>query len=557
MGGGGVLPSPPLESPSSMPGFRQTGACVETSRTLDPGTRRVPRARSFPVLEIPGETLCPAPAACPVCGGRTRPNGATSCRLAHLPFGGSRSVVTVYRPRARRTRCGAGVRAPAPFRAPGRTATPALVRPVGDLPAYGLTLTDVALATGLRRQVVRETDRERLARPYTRPTPDGRREPSPPAARSRPPGVDEFKLHDGHRYATVVLDPESGHVPWLARGERRPAPEGFFDLACDEWMGGAEAVACDMNSDHERAFRERYPHAAVVSDRFHLVGNLNENAIGEVRKDLQREPVKAGDQEGARRPKRTKYPPMASRPTREQRERRETGPRGPSEKQASLFRGEVRPRWQAGPEPAVRHRELVASNELLFAADLVKDTLSPAHESHDPRRTREPVEHAAGICHGTGDRHFAWFARLLESHMDGIRAHALHPVTSGKVEGTNNMIKTLRRKHYGLPDDEYLFLKIMDASRKKQRWQPPPHPSTHKNPPRTFCLMSFVIEKAGSAFHAACSKQDHFCVSPTNALSRKHTFRSLVAPKSWNIPFTPSVIHRKSFSPSNWNFQVW
>lgn len=56
--------------------------------------------------------------------------------------------------------------------------------------------------------------------------------------------------------------------------------------------------------------------------------------------------------------------------------------------------------------------------------------------------------------------------------MDGIRAHALHPVTSGKVEGTNNMIKTLRRKHYGLPDDEYLFLKIMDASRKNNDGSP-------------------------------------------------------------------------------------
>lgn len=104
MGGGGVLPSPPLELPSSMPGFWQTGACVETSRTLNPGTRRVPRARSFPVLEIPGETLCPAPAACPVRGGRTRPNGAASRGLAHLPFGGFWSVVTVYRPRARRPR---------------------------------------------------------------------------------------------------------------------------------------------------------------------------------------------------------------------------------------------------------------------------------------------------------------------------------------------------------------------------------------------------------------------------------------------------------------------
>ncbi len=71
-----------------MRGFRQTGACVETSRTLNLGTGRVPRARSFPVLEVPGETLCPAPAACPVCGGRTRPNGATSCRLAHLAVRG-------------------------------------------------------------------------------------------------------------------------------------------------------------------------------------------------------------------------------------------------------------------------------------------------------------------------------------------------------------------------------------------------------------------------------------------------------------------------------------
>lgn len=107
-------------------------------------------------------------------------------------------------------------------------ATLALVRLVEDLPAYGLTLTDVAPATGLCRQVVREIDRERLACLYTRPTSDGRREPSPPAARSRPLGADESKLHDGHRYATVVPDLESGHVLWLARGKRRSALEGVL-----------------------------------------------------------------------------------------------------------------------------------------------------------------------------------------------------------------------------------------------------------------------------------------------------------------------------------------
>jgi hypothetical protein len=33
------------------------------------------------------------------------------------------------------------------------------------------------------------------------------------------------------------------------------------------------------------------------------------------------------------------------------------------------------------------------------------------------------------------------------------------------MEGINNKIKTLRRQGYGYPDDEYFFLKLIDASR--------------------------------------------------------------------------------------------
>ncbi len=32
-------------------------------------------------------------------------------------------------------------------------------------------------------------------------------------------------------------------------------------------------------------------------------------------------------------------------------------------------------------------------------------------------------------------------------------------------EDTNNLIKTIRRKSYGIPDTRYFFLKIMEASR--------------------------------------------------------------------------------------------
>ncbi|MDY5064117.1 MAG: transposase, partial [Succinivibrio sp.] len=44
-----------------------------------------------------------------------------------------------------------------------------------------------------------------------------------------------------------------------------------------------------------------------------------------------------------------------------------------------------------------------------------------------------------------------------------------YPLSYGKVEGVNQKIKTIRRKSYGLPDDECFFLKLFDASR--QRWR--------------------------------------------------------------------------------------
>ena len=47
-------------------------------------------------------------------------------------------------------------------------------------------------------------------------------------------------------------------------------------------------------------------------------------------------------------------------------------------------------------------------------------------------------------------------------------SHAEFGISSGKVEGTNNKIKTLRRQCYGLPDNEYFFLKIMDWTSHKR-----------------------------------------------------------------------------------------
>ena len=67
---------------------------------------------------------------------------------------------------------------------------------------------------------------------------------------------------------------------------------------------------------------------------------------------------------------------------------------------------------------------------------------------------------------GSKNKHFKWFARLLENHFEGITAHETYRISTGKVEETNNLIKTVRRA-YRNRDNDYFFIKILDESRRE------------------------------------------------------------------------------------------
>ena len=51
----------------------------------------------------------------------------------------------------------------------------------------------------------------------------------------------------------------------------------------------------------------------------------------------------------------------------------------------------------------------------------------------------------------------------------------LVPCSAAERNGHNNKIKTLRRKGYGYPDDDYFFLKLFDVSRKTYIRNPSSH----------------------------------------------------------------------------------
>lgn len=461
--GEGLSSSGFLVLPSRMEGFVQTGEPREAHEVVNFGTYRKPCPTAVTIRTIPGSlaTSDAAPMLCPSCGGAMERHGEVTMTLWHLPMGMDRTKVEVARQRWVCERGHTHIEG-MPFKAKGHRVTVPLLNFVWDLLSLGQTLKAVSLMTGLHRNVVKAIDKARLEELYTEVGEDGARRLKRPERQARYLGIDEFKLHDGHRYATVIMDLETGHVLWLAHSKKKQVVYDFCDFVGEEWMSKVVAVACDMNADFERAFLERHPHLAVVYDHFHLVKNLNEKVISEVRKDEQRRLREEGLEDEARALKRTKYILMTTASTRRDKDRDARAGKVVSRGNELFNKDEV---TQRGGNRE-RYEELVARNKLLSVCDIVKEMLSKAYSYKQPKRMRRAMESIVEVCRGTGDRHFEWFANLVEGHMDGIVAHATHQISSGKVEGTNGMIKALRRAGYGYPDDEYFFLKVFDASRR-------------------------------------------------------------------------------------------
>ena len=128
-------------------------------------------------------------------------------------------------------------------------------------------------------------------------------------------GIDEFKLHNGYRYATHIIDMETGHILWIAGGKKKQVVYDFIEHVGLKWMDQVEAVACDMNSDFQEAFEEMCPRIQPVFEYFHIVKSFNDKVVSEVRKDEQRRLYKEGNIEAARALKKTRYILMSSRKT--------------------------------------------------------------------------------------------------------------------------------------------------------------------------------------------------------------------------------------------------
>lgn len=122
----------------------------------------------------------------------------------------------------------------------------------------------------------------------------------------------------------------------------------------------------------------------------------------------------------------------------------------------------------------MRLERLLEENGALYRCYLLVDQLRGAftsRDTRDPQLLRERFQAWLRLARHSGVPEALAFADTVERHLEGIIDAIALGLSTGRLEGTNNMIKTTRRCAYGFRDTQYFFYKIYENSRKPtQNW---------------------------------------------------------------------------------------
>ena len=283
-----------------------------------------------------------------------------------------------------------------------------------------LATKHVAAMFGLHWSTVREIDRRRL-QAFVHSLP----EPSP-----RRLVMDEFALHKGHRYASVVLDADTRRVLWIGQGRSRAAVRPFFESLGREGCAQIEAVAMDMNTAFDLEVKAHCPKARVVYDLFHVVAKYGREVISRVRVDA------------------------ANR-------LRQNKPARRVVKQSHWLL--LRNRANLGASERVRLDEVLAANQPLLTVYVMNEQLKSLWRAACPWQWRRHWKDWLAQARDSQIPALMQFAARLKPYWRGIVSRVRWPMHTGQLEGINNKIKLIKRQAFGYRDADYFFLKIKAA----------------------------------------------------------------------------------------------
>jgi len=280
------------------------------------------------------------------------------------------------------------------------------------------TIKDLAEELHLDWESVKELDKQYMRAQLVRAG-----QPGPQAI-----GIDEISIRKRHTYRIVVSDLIRRRAIWFGGEDRSEASMNQFY----EWLGAKKTqrvrlAVMDMWKPFRNATQQAAPQAAILFDKFHVIGHLNK-ALDQVRKQEYARLVG----KDRRFIKGQKYTLLSNKENLD------------SEGRRAL-------------------KTLLAANKRLYIAYLLKESFGQLWTYQREGWARRFFDNWRAALKWQRLKPYEKFADMVDRHWDGIAAYCLpeNKVSLGFVEGLNNKIRVIQRRAYGLRDEEYLRLKIL------------------------------------------------------------------------------------------------
>ena len=266
--------------------------------------------------------------------------------------------------------------------------------------------------------------------------------------------VDEFAIHKGHSYASCVMDLETGEILWVGKGRGMEDFRKFFEEYDMERLSNVKAFAMDMNASFNRLVEKYMPKTEIVYDRYHMQAQYGKDVLGSVRlEEARRHQTKANELKKQ----------VETLTDKEVLQELKHNIRNESQRYTRLKRA----RWTVLTNSRNLSRsgeevlgEILQTHNDLATCYAMKEEMNRLFELRDKEEAYYGWMKWFTAAKESGIPQLQKFAELKERRLRGLVAHATHPISTGKLEGTNNRIKVAKRIAFGYRDEEYFFALI-------------------------------------------------------------------------------------------------
>ena len=250
------------------------------------------------------------------------------------------------------------------------------------------------------------------------------------------------------------MDLDTGEVIWAGKGRSKEDFKHFFEDMPEGYLSQVYAVAMDMNASYNLLFTEKLPKAVIVYDRYHMQAQYGKDVLGVVRLQEARK---------HQREARSILERADSLDDPEQKRQLKTEAKEEKQRYSQL----KRLRWtlltngdKLSDEKAQRLQNILSDHSDLAVCYAMKEELCELFKLTDPVAAFAGWKRWFDAAEASDIPALVKFAELKRPRLDGLVAHAVFPISTGKLEGFNNKIKVAKRIGYGYRDDGYFFTLI-------------------------------------------------------------------------------------------------